>query len=62
MTQNTNARTSRRRCGTLNSCRATRRTRAPWRSTHGRPECLGSYGDATVLKKFGEVPDNLDEL
>jgi hypothetical protein len=23
---------------------------------------LGSYGDATILKTFGEVPDNLDEL
>ena len=23
---------------------------------------IGSYGDATVLQKFGEVPDNLDEL
>jgi hypothetical protein len=23
---------------------------------------VGSYGDATVLKTFGEVPDNLDEL
>ena len=23
---------------------------------------LGSFADATVLKTFGEVPDNLDEL
>jgi hypothetical protein len=23
---------------------------------------VGSYGDATVLKTFGVVPDNLDEL
>jgi len=23
---------------------------------------VGSYGGATVLRKFGEVPDNLDEL
>ena len=23
---------------------------------------VGSFGDATVLKAFGEVPDNLDEL
>ena len=23
---------------------------------------MGSYADATVLKTFGEVPDNLDEL
>jgi len=23
---------------------------------------MGNYGDATVLKKFGEVPDKLDEL
>jgi hypothetical protein len=23
---------------------------------------MGNYGDATVLKKFGDVPDNLDEL
>jgi hypothetical protein len=23
---------------------------------------LGSYGDATILKTFGEVPDNLDEF
>jgi hypothetical protein len=23
---------------------------------------LGHYGDATILKTFGEVPDNLDEL
>ncbi len=23
---------------------------------------VGNYGDATVLKTFGEVPDNLDEL
>jgi hypothetical protein len=23
---------------------------------------LGSFADATILKKFGEVPDNLDEL
>ena len=23
---------------------------------------MGSYGDATVLRRFGEVPDNLDEL
>ena len=23
---------------------------------------LGSYGDATILKTFGDVPDNLDEL
>jgi hypothetical protein len=23
---------------------------------------LGNFGDATVLRTFGEVPDNLDEL
>jgi hypothetical protein len=23
---------------------------------------LGNYGDATVLKAYGEVPKNLDEL
>jgi hypothetical protein len=23
---------------------------------------MGNFGDATVLKTFGEVPDNLDEL
>jgi hypothetical protein len=23
---------------------------------------LGDFGDATVLRTFGEVPDNLDEL
>jgi hypothetical protein len=23
---------------------------------------MGNYGDATVLRTFGEVPDNLDEL
>jgi hypothetical protein len=23
---------------------------------------LGSFADATILKTFGEVPDNLDEL
>lgn len=23
---------------------------------------MGSYGDATILKTFGEVPKNLDEL
>jgi hypothetical protein len=23
---------------------------------------LGNYGDATILKTFGEVPENLDEL
>ena len=23
---------------------------------------LGNFADATVLKKFGDVPDNLDEL
>jgi hypothetical protein len=23
---------------------------------------LGSFGDATILKIYGEVPDNLDEL
>ena len=23
---------------------------------------LGSFADATILKKFGEVPENLDEL
>ena len=23
---------------------------------------LGNFADATILKKFGEVPDNLDEL
>jgi hypothetical protein len=23
---------------------------------------LGSFADATILNKFGEVPDNLDEL
>jgi hypothetical protein len=23
---------------------------------------VGSFADATVLRKFGEVPDNLDEL
>jgi hypothetical protein len=23
---------------------------------------MGSFSDAVVLKKFGEVPDNLDEL
>ena len=23
---------------------------------------LGHYGDATILKTFGDVPDNLDEL
>lgn len=23
---------------------------------------LGNYGDATILKKFGEVPAHLDEL
>lgn len=23
---------------------------------------MGNFGDATVLKKFGDVPDNLDEL
>ena len=27
----------------------------------GEPS-LGSFADATILKKFGEVPDNLDEL
>jgi hypothetical protein len=24
--------------------------------------CLGNFADATILKKFGDVPDNLDEL
>lgn len=23
---------------------------------------IGNYGDATILKTFGEVPENLDEL
>ena len=23
---------------------------------------MGNYGDATILKTFGEVPENLDEL
>ena len=23
---------------------------------------LGNFADATILKKFGDVPDNLDEL
>jgi hypothetical protein len=23
---------------------------------------LGSFADATILKQFGDVPDNLDEL
>jgi hypothetical protein len=23
---------------------------------------LGNFGDATVLRTFGQVPDNLDEL
>jgi hypothetical protein len=23
---------------------------------------MGTFGDATVLKTFGQVPDNLDEL
>ena len=23
---------------------------------------LGSFADATILKKYGDVPDNLDEL
>jgi hypothetical protein len=23
---------------------------------------LGSFADATILKRFGDVPDNLDEL
>jgi hypothetical protein len=23
---------------------------------------VGSFADATILKKFGDVPDNLDEL
>jgi hypothetical protein len=23
---------------------------------------LGNFADATILRKFGEVPDNLDEL
>ena len=23
---------------------------------------LGSFADATILKKFGDVPENLDEL
>jgi hypothetical protein len=23
---------------------------------------LGNFVDATILKKFGDVPDNLDEL
>ena len=23
---------------------------------------MGNYGDATILKSFGEVPENLDEL
>jgi hypothetical protein len=27
----------------------------------GEPN-MGNYGDATILKKFGEVPVNLDEL
>jgi hypothetical protein len=27
----------------------------------GEPS-LGNYGDATILKTFGEVPENLDEL
>ena len=27
----------------------------------GEPN-LGNFGDATILKSFGEVPDNLDEL
>jgi hypothetical protein len=38
-----------------------RRTQARWRS-NARATRTGSYGDATVLKKFGEVSDNLDEL
>jgi hypothetical protein len=24
--------------------------------------CLGNFGDATVLRTFAKVPDNLDEL
>ena len=27
----------------------------------GNPS-MGNYGDATILKAFGEVPENLDEL
>jgi hypothetical protein len=27
----------------------------------GNPK-IGNYGDATVLKTFGKVPENLDEL
>ncbi len=23
---------------------------------------IGSYGDATILKTFGDIPENLDEL
>jgi hypothetical protein len=23
---------------------------------------MGSYGDATILKAFGDIPENLDEL
>ena len=23
---------------------------------------LGNFADATIMKKFGDVPDNLDEL
>lgn len=23
---------------------------------------MGSYGDATILKTFGDIPENLDEL
>jgi len=28
----------------------------------GSDSNLGQYGDATILKTFGDVPDNLDEL
>jgi len=32
-----------------------------WNLWRGDPN-MGNFGDATILKTFGEVPENLDEL
>ena len=57
-----NARTSHRQSGAPKLCPTTQPNVGALAFKRSGDPNLGNYGDATILKKFGDVPDNLDEL
>ena len=44
------------------SCHATLRTQVQLAFKRTGDPNMGNFGDATVLRTFGQVPGNLDEL